>query len=36
MNRMIDELNKQVSELSQLYKEAQAELEDYLPKRGSL
>ncbi|KAM5260670.1 ankycorbin isoform 7-T11 [Hipposideros larvatus] len=35
MNRMIDELNKQVSELSQLYKEAQAELEDYR-KRKSL
>ncbi|XP_020026070.2 ankycorbin isoform X2 [Castor canadensis] len=35
MNRMVDELNKQVSELSQLYKEAQAELEDYR-KRKSL
>ncbi|KAM8817561.1 ankycorbin isoform 6-T6 [Rhynchonycteris naso] len=35
MNRMIDELNKQVSELSQLYKEAQAELDDYR-KRKSL
>ncbi|XP_038599698.1 ankycorbin isoform X2 [Tachyglossus aculeatus] len=35
MNRMIDELNKQVSELSHLYKEAQAELEDYR-KRKSL
>ncbi|XP_044520344.1 ankycorbin [Gracilinanus agilis] len=35
MNRMIDELNKQVTELSQLYKEAQAELEDYR-KRKSL
>ncbi|EHB05041.1 Ankycorbin [Heterocephalus glaber] len=35
MNRMIDELNKQVSELLQLYKEAQAELEDYR-KRKSL
>lgn len=35
MNRMIDELNKQVSELSQLYKDAQAELEDYR-KRKSL
>uniref|UniRef100_A0A6I8NNH9 Retinoic acid induced 14 n=1 Tax=Ornithorhynchus anatinus TaxID=9258 RepID=A0A6I8NNH9_ORNAN len=35
MSRMIDELNKQVSELSQLYKEAQAELEDYR-KRKSL
>ncbi|XP_052526512.1 ankycorbin isoform X3 [Tympanuchus pallidicinctus] len=29
MHRMIDELNRQLSELSQLYKEAQAELEDY-------
>ncbi|XP_006761831.1 PREDICTED: ankycorbin isoform X2 [Myotis davidii] len=35
MHRMIDELNKQVSELSQLYKQAQAELEDYR-KRKSL
>ncbi|XP_023563230.1 ankycorbin isoform X2 [Octodon degus] len=35
MNRMIDELNKQVNELSQLYKEAQAELDDYR-KRKSL
>lgn len=35
MNRMIDELNKQVCELSQLYREAQAELEDYR-KRKSL
>lgn len=35
MNRMVDELNKQVSELSQLYREAQAELEDYR-KRKSL
>ncbi|XP_028623408.1 ankycorbin isoform X2 [Grammomys surdaster] len=35
MNRMIDELNKQVNELSQLYREAQAELEDYR-KRKSL
>lgn len=35
MNRMIDGLNKQVSELSQLYREAQAELEDYR-KRKSL
>ncbi|XP_065511996.1 ankycorbin isoform X4 [Caloenas nicobarica] len=29
MQRMIDELNRQLSELSQLYKEAQTELEDY-------
>ncbi|KAM6228291.1 ankycorbin-like isoform 2-T3 [Spheniscus humboldti] len=29
MHRMIDELNRQLSELSQLYKEAQTELEDY-------
>ncbi|NXC48586.1 RAI14 protein, partial [Penelope pileata] len=29
MHRMIDELNRQLSELSQLYKEAQIELEDY-------
>ncbi|XP_021236016.1 ankycorbin isoform X4 [Numida meleagris] len=29
MHKMIDELNRQLSELSQLYKEAQAELEDY-------
>ncbi|NWW96820.1 RAI14 protein, partial [Rhynochetos jubatus] len=29
MHSMIDELNRQLSELSQLYKEAQAELEDY-------
>ncbi|XP_015703792.1 ankycorbin isoform X4 [Coturnix japonica] len=29
MHRMIEELNRQLSELSQLYKEAQAELEDY-------
>nr|XP_021147967.1 ankycorbin isoform X3 [Columba livia] len=29
MQRMIDELNRQLSELSQLYKEAQSELEDY-------
>ncbi|XP_063114118.1 ankycorbin isoform X2 [Cavia porcellus] len=34
MNRMIDELNKQVSELSQLYKEAQAELEDYRKRKS--
>ncbi|XP_035166590.1 ankycorbin isoform X1 [Oxyura jamaicensis] len=35
MHRMIDELNRQLSELSQLYKEAQIELEDYR-KRKSL
>ncbi|NXG48062.1 RAI14 protein, partial [Psilopogon haemacephalus] len=29
MHRMIDDLNRQLSELSQLYKEAQTELEDY-------
>ncbi|XP_067401598.1 ankycorbin isoform X2 [Emydura macquarii macquarii] len=29
MNKMIDDLHRQVSELSQLYKEAQTELEDY-------
>ncbi|KFQ56807.1 Ankycorbin, partial [Nestor notabilis] len=29
MHRMIDELNRQLSELSQLYKEAQTELEGY-------
>ncbi|KAM6187681.1 ankycorbin isoform 2-T2 [Sarcoramphus papa] len=29
MHRMIDELNRQLSELSELYKEAQTELEDY-------
>ncbi|KAM6187933.1 ankycorbin-like isoform 1-T1 [Sarcoramphus papa] len=29
MHRMIDELNRQLNELSQLYKEAQIELEDY-------
>ncbi|KFU86007.1 Ankycorbin [Chaetura pelagica] len=29
MHKMIDELNSQLSELSQLYQEAQAELEDY-------
>ncbi|XP_032848139.2 ankycorbin isoform X3 [Tyto alba] len=29
MHKMIDELNRQLSELSQLYKEAQTELEDY-------
>ncbi|NXA68063.1 RAI14 protein, partial [Mohoua ochrocephala] len=33
MHRTIDELNKQLSELSQLYKEAQAELEDYRKKK---
>ncbi|XP_008628819.1 PREDICTED: ankycorbin isoform X2 [Corvus brachyrhynchos] len=32
MHRRIDELNKQLSELSQLYKEAQTELEDYRKK----
>ncbi|XP_058536030.1 ankycorbin isoform X4 [Ochotona princeps] len=34
MGRMIDELNKQVSELSQLYKDAQAELEDYRKRKS--
>ncbi|XP_053910286.1 ankycorbin isoform X1 [Cuculus canorus] len=29
MHRMVDELNRQLSELSHLYKEAQTELEDY-------
>ncbi|NXT47419.1 RAI14 protein, partial [Pluvianellus socialis] len=29
MHRMIDDLNRQLNELSQLYKEAQTELEDY-------
>ncbi|XP_064032796.1 ankycorbin isoform X1 [Pogoniulus pusillus] len=29
MHRMIDDLNRQLSELSQLYQEAQTELEDY-------
>ncbi|NXR11379.1 RAI14 protein, partial [Semnornis frantzii] len=29
MHRMIEDLNRQLSELSQLYKEAQTELEDY-------
>ncbi|NWQ90390.1 RAI14 protein, partial [Burhinus bistriatus] len=29
MHRMVDDLNRQLSELSQLYKEAQTELEDY-------
>ncbi|NXY14837.1 RAI14 protein, partial [Atrichornis clamosus] len=33
MHRMIDELNRQLSELSQLYKEAQTELEDYRKKK---
>ncbi|NXC59058.1 RAI14 protein, partial [Aleadryas rufinucha] len=33
MHRTIDELNKQLSELSQLYKEAQTELEDYRKKK---
>ncbi|NXI10596.1 RAI14 protein, partial [Irena cyanogastra] len=33
MNRTIDELNRQLSELSQLYKEAQTELEDYRKKK---
>ncbi|XP_068857666.1 ankycorbin isoform X3 [Aphelocoma coerulescens] len=33
MYRTIDELNKQLSELSQLYKEAQTELEDYRKKK---
>ncbi|NXC36339.1 RAI14 protein, partial [Campylorhamphus procurvoides] len=32
-DRMVDELNRQLSELSQLYKEAQAELEDYRKKK---
>ncbi|NXK39484.1 RAI14 protein, partial [Piprites chloris] len=32
-HRMVDELNRQLSELSQLYKEAQAELEDYRKKK---
>ncbi|XP_040833386.1 ankycorbin isoform X1 [Ochotona curzoniae] len=34
MGRMVDELNKQVSELSQLYKDAQAELEDYKKRKS--
>ncbi|NXA44818.1 RAI14 protein, partial [Nothocercus julius] len=29
MSKMVDELNRQLSELSELYKEAQTELEDY-------
>ncbi|NWS79345.1 RAI14 protein, partial [Toxostoma redivivum] len=33
MRRTIDELNRQLSELSQLYKEAQTELEDYRKKK---
>ncbi|NWW28571.1 RAI14 protein, partial [Falcunculus frontatus] len=33
LHRTIDELNKQLSELSQLYKEAQTELEDYRKKK---
>ncbi|NWY73530.1 RAI14 protein, partial [Erithacus rubecula] len=33
MHRTIDELNRQLSELSQLYKEAQTELEDYRRKK---
>ncbi|NWU38176.1 RAI14 protein, partial [Hylia prasina] len=33
MQRTIDELNRQLSELSQLYKEAQTELEDYRKKK---
>ncbi|XP_068032775.1 ankycorbin isoform X1 [Anomalospiza imberbis] len=33
MHRTIDELNRQLSELSQLYKEAQTELEDYRKKK---
>ncbi|NWR89885.1 RAI14 protein, partial [Furnarius figulus] len=33
MHRMVDERNRQLSELSQLYKEAQAELEDYRKKK---
>ncbi|NXE64950.1 RAI14 protein, partial [Calcarius ornatus] len=33
MLRKIDELNRQLSELSQLYKEAQTELEDYRKKK---
>ncbi|NXU36953.1 RAI14 protein, partial [Drymodes brunneopygia] len=33
MHRTIDELNGQLSELSQLYKEAQTELEDYRKKK---
>ncbi|XP_058720641.1 ankycorbin isoform X2 [Poecile atricapillus] len=33
MHRTIDELNRQLTELSQLYKEAQTELEDYRKKK---
>ncbi|XP_041275277.1 ankycorbin isoform X2 [Onychostruthus taczanowskii] len=33
MHKTIEELNKQLSELSQLYKEAQTELEDYRKKK---
>ncbi|NXQ33054.1 RAI14 protein, partial [Alaudala cheleensis] len=33
MHRTIDELNRQLSELSQLYQEAQTELEDYRKKK---
>ncbi|NXA11796.1 RAI14 protein, partial [Sapayoa aenigma] len=33
MHRKVDELNRQLSELSQLYKEAQTELEDYRKKK---
>ncbi|KAL9821781.1 ankycorbin isoform 4-T5 [Geothlypis trichas] len=33
MHRTIDDLNRQLSELSQLYKEAQTELEDYRKKK---
>ncbi|NWX54719.1 RAI14 protein, partial [Promerops cafer] len=33
MHRTIDELNRQLSELSELYKEAQTELEDYRKKK---
>ncbi|NXN86081.1 RAI14 protein, partial [Bombycilla garrulus] len=33
MHRTIDKLNRQLSELSQLYKEAQTELEDYRKKK---
>ncbi|NWH66764.1 RAI14 protein, partial [Geococcyx californianus] len=34
MHRMIDELNRQLSELSYMYKEAQAELEDYRKRKS--
>ncbi|XP_017666811.1 PREDICTED: ankycorbin isoform X1 [Lepidothrix coronata] len=33
MHRMVDDLNRQLSELSQLYKEAQTELEDFRKKK---